>query len=313
MLQKTEWTEGDLEGLISGSVAESLELDYKASLALERSEHQKKELSKDVSAFANSAGGVLIYGILEKENRVADSIDKGSDPGDISREWIDQVITSTIHPRIAGLRIHQVPLNRCSPGKVAYVVEIPPGHTAHMASDNRYYKRHNFHSRPMEDYEVRDVMHRDVAPCLQLRLTASLVAFGDSGDNAIELTLSMENMAEVPAEFFVVQIVIPVILNILDDGGAQRREALASDSGVPVTALHFPYGGSSALPCWKGLNLFFTQRPIRLALPTLGSYPIFGRVTAPRMDWFRESLQMTYNGVNVMIQSVSNPVDMSTQ
>jgi hypothetical protein len=40
-----------------------------------------------------------------------------------------------------------------------------------MAADNRYYKRYNFQSIPMEDYEVRDLARRAEAP--DLRTTAA--------------------------------------------------------------------------------------------------------------------------------------------
>lgn len=52
-----EWDESDIQELVAGQVQESLTLDYKACDALARTDGKKKEISKDVSAFANSAGG----------------------------------------------------------------------------------------------------------------------------------------------------------------------------------------------------------------------------------------------------------------
>ncbi len=60
-----EWTEHDLLDLISNQVIENLSLDYKECGALQRTEGKKGEVGKDVSALANSAGGVLVYGIKE--------------------------------------------------------------------------------------------------------------------------------------------------------------------------------------------------------------------------------------------------------
>ncbi len=62
-----DWTaEDDLLGLIRDGVQESIELDYKRCDSLDRRDSRKKtELSKDVSAFANSAGGTLVYGMKE--------------------------------------------------------------------------------------------------------------------------------------------------------------------------------------------------------------------------------------------------------
>lgn len=58
MKQPWEWTEDDILSLIPEKVQESVTLEYKATGALARTEAVQKEIAKDVSAFANSAGGV---------------------------------------------------------------------------------------------------------------------------------------------------------------------------------------------------------------------------------------------------------------
>ena len=57
-------TEADLLALISAGVEESAALDYKRADSLNKRDDKKKtEITKDVSSFANSAGGTIIYGI----------------------------------------------------------------------------------------------------------------------------------------------------------------------------------------------------------------------------------------------------------
>jgi hypothetical protein len=60
-----EWTEKKLLALIAAGTEENTVLEYKRSAALENTEQNKGEISKDVSAFANSGGGELFYGIRE--------------------------------------------------------------------------------------------------------------------------------------------------------------------------------------------------------------------------------------------------------
>jgi predicted HTH transcriptional regulator len=164
-------TKLDLDRLIEEDIQESLTLDYKDAQALEKTDRKRNELCKDVSAFANSAGGQIIYGIQENGHhpvRVQDA--DAVSPADISREWVEQVIDSNVQPRIQNLRIHPIDV---ALGRVAYVITIPQAtiNAPHQAPDNKYYYRQNFQSVPMEDYQVRDTMRRTTTPELYVRLS----------------------------------------------------------------------------------------------------------------------------------------------
>lgn len=162
---KHSWDQILLQKHIDEQIEESLTLDYKSADAIGRSDGKKKEITKDVSAMANSSGGTIIYGVKEY-----DSLDKQHIPEKIdtldrtqfSKEWLEHVINN-IRPRISSVIIHPVDVDT-DPNAVVYVVEIPQSTTAHQATDYRYYKRFNFESVPMEDYEIRDVMNRGVMP-----------------------------------------------------------------------------------------------------------------------------------------------------
>jgi hypothetical protein len=166
-------TKSDLDRLIADDIQESLTLDYKDARALGKTDKQRNELCKDASAFANSAGGQIIYGIEEKDHQPARVQDSDSvDPVDITREWIEQVIDSNIQPRIQNLGIQLIDV-ATKPKRVAYVITIPQATTSalHQAPDNKYYYRQNFQSVPMEDYQVRDTMRRATTPELYVRLS----------------------------------------------------------------------------------------------------------------------------------------------
>lgn len=166
-----EWEEEDLELLISAKTQESISLEYKSTEALEKTDRKKDEISKDVSAFANSAGGVIVYGMME-DRHVPTELDRGYDPDEFPKEWLEQVINSRIQQRIGGVRVKQVALTKKHRGRVAYVVHVPQSNRApHQASDKRFYKRFNFESQPMEEYEVRDVSRRFDTPDLKIRFS----------------------------------------------------------------------------------------------------------------------------------------------
>lgn len=153
---KNNYIAEDIKYLIDNEVEENVHLDYKAAGALEKSDNKRKEITKDVSSFANSDGGIIVYGISEEDNKP-----KGLCPIDgrvYTKEWLESVIQQ-IQPRINNLVIYPIRINDL--GQSVYVVKIPRSDAApHMARDNKYYKRFNFMSVPMEDYEVKDTLYR---------------------------------------------------------------------------------------------------------------------------------------------------------
>ena len=163
----SNWDFAAIQHYITNEIQEHVSLDYKAAGALAKSDGKRTEMTKDVSAMANAAGGVLIYGIAEYGDPNKKHLPERVDPVDqrlFPKEWLEQIIQS-IRPRIEGIIIHPVPIPG-QPEHVVYVVEIPQSTTAHQASDHRYYKRFNFQSVPMEDYEIRDIMGRAQHPTI---------------------------------------------------------------------------------------------------------------------------------------------------
>ncbi len=179
MNQPESWEENDLLQLIENKAEESITLEFKRADALQptdgkKAEISKTEISKDVSAFANSTGGTILYGVEEARDEPHCAIGLTPiDPRQTSKEWLEQVINSRIQPRIPGIVINSVELKTKAPGKFAYVVLVPESTTAHQASDKRYYRRFNFQSVPMEDYEIRQAMNRASRPAYKIQLEAS--------------------------------------------------------------------------------------------------------------------------------------------
>jgi hypothetical protein len=161
----SKWDQAELQRHIDAPVEESVTLEYKSGDSLGTNNDKKKEITKDVSAMANSTGGVVIYGMKEFDEDAKKHLPEKFTPIDrtqFSKEWLEQVI-NTVQPRINGIIIHPIDLST-DPKHVAYVVEIPKSNTAHQARDKKYYKRFNFLAEAMEDYEIRDVMNRATLP-----------------------------------------------------------------------------------------------------------------------------------------------------
>lgn len=196
-----------LETLIAGQVEESSMLEYKAADSLGRTDNKKRDITKDVSALANAAGGILIYGIREHSEAERRHLPAALDPVDqsqFSKEWLDQII-SLIQPRISGLLIIPIHVGPTL-SDYCYIVEVPQSSTAHQALDRRYYKRRNFESTSMEDYEIRDVMNRRKHPML----TAAIRIISHWPDKDSRIAIRVENTSRVMARYFSVVVHMPL-------------------------------------------------------------------------------------------------------
>lgn len=156
--EKTEYTADDLILLISSEAEESIHLDFKDAAALDKTDRKKDEISKDVSSFANSDGGIIIYGISEVAHK-ANSF--SFIDGDLfTKEWLEQVINSSIQRRIPDLSIFPIRID----GKIkqtVYIVKVPKSLDApHLSRNKRFYKRFNFESVHLEEYEIRQLYGR---------------------------------------------------------------------------------------------------------------------------------------------------------
>lgn len=239
----------DLQKLIADEIQESLTLEYKSSPSLAKDSRSRDELCKDVSAFANSAGGQIIYGITESDHKPT-AIDDGSE---LSREWIEQVVNSNVQPRIEGLTITPITLD---PGQHAYVITIPQasGRGAHQAPDHKYYKRQNFQSVPMEDYEVKDVMRRAFTPVLDVDMAfmntgsptqAALRIRGERCD-PIYLQFMVSNLSSKPADYAILTAYVDTAFAIADASNFRQRitsvvrfdtacHAISANLGLPTS------------------------------------------------------------------------------
>lgn len=127
----------------------------------------------------------------KKQGHLPIKLDEGVPDDSVTREWLENVLTSGISPTIPDLRILQIPGNT---GRSYYAVGIPKSYSGpHQAPSKRYYKRYNFKSAPMDDYEIRDIQAR------QLTLSR-LVAVDLEIEHSIYFMVTVVNPGKHPAE-----------------------------------------------------------------------------------------------------------------
>lgn len=202
-----EWEEEDLLNLIEIGAEEDSSRDWKEARALSKTEGAKSEIGKDISSFANSDGGYLVYGLSEDDQPPHKAAGLSPiDPRDFPPEWLENIIQSRIKPPIQGLKIKTIRLKKKNQGKIAYVVYAPRSTTVHQASDKRYYKRYNFQSAPMEDYEIRLAMHRASWPTYDARLEKTRP---QPADGHYRFKVILTNTSDIAANNVSLNLLIP--------------------------------------------------------------------------------------------------------
>jgi hypothetical protein len=115
--------EADLQELIDTEVTEGKMIDYKRD-RIGNTKEDRKEFCRDVSSFANDSRGHLIIGIEEGQGvakRLSGLVVNDAD-AEINR--LEQIIGDGIEPKIPGLEIASVKLNKQEPS-VVIVIRIP--------------------------------------------------------------------------------------------------------------------------------------------------------------------------------------------
>ena len=317
-----EWWEKEIERKLADEEPENLHLDYKdkeSLMPLGRAgggtDKQKRaeDISKDVSSFINSDGGVLVYGVPETNDPnstggspVPSGCDIGFQRGDIDKETIENLITSHIQPRPGPelFQVTEVPYG--DDRRIVFVVEVSVGtDDVWQAKDKRYYKRFHYKAEPMEHYEINMVRDRRLGPDLRLIFGLDMEWARDlkphgrqstEGDE-VKLHIGIQNFGNEVAE----SALIEICLNVATDGhewsriyegrfpkevfpegmtavGVRRIKGIDGDDrfladGPPVASARLCWNASTPGLAGKYTPLFKTEGPWPAATLNIGKAP----------------------------------------
>jgi|GEM_PF-229435 len=152
---------GDLDKLITNSVSESRFIEYKEELPGDTGD-EKREFLYDLTSFANSGGGDLIFGIPDiKEGKATTG--RPRELAGIEIENTDALIRKyesmvrdNVQPRIYGVQSHVVPLPNL---RYIYIIRVPRSvnspHMVTLGNLHRFYIRNSAGKHLMEVSELR--------------------------------------------------------------------------------------------------------------------------------------------------------------
>jgi hypothetical protein len=166
----SQLTETDLLTLIADKATEAKTHDYKRD-SVGKGDSERKEFLYDVSSFANTQGGHLIFGMDEKNGEPINLVGlAGIDPDqEILR--LEQMLRDGVRPPIVGVESVRVPL---SGGNVAIVMRIPkswnPPHQVTFQKAFRFYGRDSNGKYQLDVDELRSVISFSATAAERLKL-----------------------------------------------------------------------------------------------------------------------------------------------
>ena len=245
------------------------------------------ELTKDITALLNSAGGTIIYGILERDSR-AKEIDRNHafGQGDIPPEKVVQWLRAHVQPSPT-VDVYRVFEHAGDPDSPWYlVIEALQGQQAYMARDHRFYRRIGDTVRQMEQYEVVDAMNRTQGALLAIRLRVSdqsqPVPMERSGLVPLEIAVTSSNF--IASEYGAVTVTAAHPIRLINDF---TRPVFRSCYSNPLEGLHIEgedyapnaqlvkirWGVSTGTVILPGDWHILFHRPVLIQVPPLSSLP----------------------------------------
>lgn len=175
------------------------------------SRDDRQALAENLSAFANSAGGLLIFGIEARKD--SEGVDAASNAKPISQlarfqSEVTHAVGDLLLPRHDGIEVVAVadPAGKDT-GYLAVWVDRSERrpHQSQAAKDRRYYKRAGDSSFVMEHYDVEDAFRRQTTPELSLTLRMGGISRKQGGGFGVfkgyRFVFSLYNASLVTARF----------------------------------------------------------------------------------------------------------------
>lgn len=160
----------DIRALVPAGLSEGRTLEFKRD-PLGGSDDAKREFLADLSSFANSQGGDLIFGVTDENGiaTAADGVTVNDPDAEILR--LESLARDGLQPRISGLHSRWLPKDSTSG---AIVIRVPASlnapHRIVFKNSGRFWRRHSRGKAEMDVAELREAFTASAGALQQLKL-----------------------------------------------------------------------------------------------------------------------------------------------
>lgn len=253
-------TETGLESLILEGTREDLHVEFKGKRSSSHSrleESDARQFSRALSGFANSDGGILVWGVVtDGEDRASDLQPISDVEGFLSR--LKKSLLNTTQPAVEGVLLEAIP-SIADPTSGFVKCLIPTSERAPhraMLAEREYYKRSTEGFYRLEHFDLEDMFGR--RPKARLVLTHRLarrggMRSGDSETRDVHAIMTIENhgRGSAGAPYLALDVRAPYIVDRfgLDGNGHHGLPQHVSGEGSRVV-----FGGNSGVNIHSGVS-----------------------------------------------------------
>lgn len=197
-----------IDDLIARREQETLSLEFKtkeAPATPDLSRDDRKNLGKTLSAFSNSVGGLLVWGI--EARRDAEGLDAASDRIPISNLQLFQtkvtgLLGDLLRPINTAIEVVDIPDLDRNDGSGYLAVWVPRSDRRPHCSgqDHHYYKRSGDSSRRMEHFDIEDMFMSRKSASIDLVSKVEPTGRGTT-QPSMKIKISLQNHSKITARF----------------------------------------------------------------------------------------------------------------
>jgi len=195
-----------IQELVTDRQEEDLFLDFKIANSSDFSNRDdRKTFAKALSGFANSSGGLIVWGVKARKNDQGIDCACGSSEIENVRLFVSKLNEHTgqfVDPIVEGIQHRRITTSGDKGFAITMVPESDSGPHMAKAGENRYYKRSGDSFYKMEHFDIEDMFGRRKKPKLRLYTRALGLNKIRSGDHYVcSLIVGIKNDGRGTAKY----------------------------------------------------------------------------------------------------------------
>ena len=205
----------EIERFVNDGQEENLNIEFKTvnhpNYNDKNKDYDKKNISKSLSGFANSDGGIIVWGIEAKENKKKQDIAFQKKPiSELTKflNILNRLEGQSVTPVIIGVKHKKIEISN----DYGYIITYVPASdlAPHMANyaDKHYYKRSGDSFYTCEHYDIKDMFQRKRSTSLDIKLITKQIHKIHNGKTRIELIIVLTNTGKIYSKAPLIKIQI---------------------------------------------------------------------------------------------------------